>query len=137
MYTTGLLSRAILVIVVTIISMTNLIAQEKKVAPATQELFNQITKMDSLLFGAYNTQNLVKIKLLFTEDLEWFQDNGGLLSPKIIFEAFESNFKKEHKLTRTLVKGSLEVYPIKDYGAIEIGTHKFSHIENGKEEIAT
>src|SRR3954470_3052568 len=101
-------------------------AQEKKVAPT-----------NSVLFYAYNTQNLEKIKSLFTEDLEWYQDNGGLLSPKVIFEAFESNFKKEHKLTRTLVKGSLEIHPIKDYGAIEIGTHRFSHIENGKEEVAT
>src|SRR5215212_9960133 len=93
-------------------------AQEKKVAPTTQQLFTQIAHMDSLFFDAYNTQNLDTIKSLFTEDLEWFQDNGGLLTPKVIFEAFESNFKKEHKLTRMLLKGSLEIHPIKDYGAI-------------------
>ena len=29
------------------------------------------------------------------------------------------------KVTRTLVKGSIEVYPIKDYGAVEIGYHTF------------
>ena len=29
------------------------------------------------------------------------------------------------KVTRELVKGSIEVYPIKDYGAIEFGLHKF------------
>ena len=33
------------------------------------------------------------------------------------------------------MKGTLEVHPIKDFGAIEIGTHQFRHIENGKEEI--
>ena len=45
--------------------------------------------------------------------------------------------KNENKLTRKLVKGSLEVHPIKDYGAIEIGVHEFRHVENGKEEIGT
>ena len=56
---------------------------------------------------------------------------------KTVFKNFENTFKKEYKLTRELVKGSLEVYPIKNYGAIEIGEHQFKHIENGKEEIGT
>ena len=111
-------------------------AQGKKVAPATTELFNKIAYMDSVLFEAYNTQNLEKFRSLFTEDLEWFQDNAGLVPSKTIFESVAANFKKEFKLTRTLVRGSLEVHPIKDYGAIEIGSHQFRHIENGKEEIA-
>jgi hypothetical protein len=89
------------------------------------------------LFDAYNTQNLNKFKSLFTDDLEWYQDNGGVISYNTLFENIETNFKKEFKLTRQLVKGSLEVHPIKDYGAIEIGTHQFRHIENGKEEIGT
>ena len=112
-------------------------AQEKKVAPTSKELLNKISYMDSILFAAYNTQNLEKFKSLLTEDLEWFQDNGGLIPAKSIFEMVETNFKKEFKLTRQLVEGSLEVHPITDYGAIEIGAHKFRHIENGKEEIAT
>jgi hypothetical protein len=29
------------------------------------------------------------------------------------------------KVTRELIKGSVEVYPIKDYGAVQIGFHKF------------
>jgi hypothetical protein len=112
-------------------------AQEKKVSPTTPELYREITTMDSILFNAYNTQNLEKFKSLFTEDFEWFQDNAGVLTPKIVFESLAANFKKEAKLSRTLVKESLEVHPIKDYGAIEIGVHQFRHIENGKEELAT
>jgi hypothetical protein len=34
------------------------------------------------------------------------------------------------KVTRELVKGSIEVYPIKDYGAVEIGLHKFHNNQN-------
>lgn len=40
-------------------------------------------------------------------------------------------------MTRTLVEGSLEVYPVKDYGAIQIGSHTFCHMENGQEDCGT
>jgi hypothetical protein len=110
-------------------------AQEKKEAPTPQVLYNDILFRDSVLFEAYNTQNMGVFKSFFSADLEWFQDNGGLLTYETVFKNFDSNFKKPYKLTRTLVPGSLEVHPIKDYGAIEIGVHRFTHIENGKEEI--
>jgi len=115
----------------------SLFSQEKKVAQTSQDLFNEIAHMDSVMFDAFNTQNMTKFKSLFTEDLEWFQDNGGLISYDTVFNNFENTFKKEFKLTRTLVQGTLEVHPIKNYGAIEIGSHQFRHIENGKEEIGT
>lgn len=113
------------------------LAQEKKVAPTSAELFAEIEQMDQEVFDAFNNRNMPVFKALFTEDLEWFQDNGGLLSYETVFNNFDATFHKEYQLTRTLVKGSLEVHPIKDYGAIEIGTHQFRHIENGKEEIGT
>ena len=112
-------------------------AQGKKVAPTSAELYNEIEQMDYIMFEAFNNKEFAKFKSLFTEDLEWFQDNGGLLSYETVFTNFENMFKNENKLTRKLVKGSLEVHPIKDYGAIEIGVHEFRHMENGKEEIGT
>ncbi len=115
----------------------NTTAQEKKVAPTTIALYKEIAAMDSIIFAAFNSQDLAKFKSLFTKDLEWFQDNGGLIPYKTVFENFNNTFKKPFKLTRELVPGTLEVHPIKDYGAIEIGVHQFRHIENGKEEIGT
>ena len=112
-------------------------AQEKKVAQTSQELFNEIAYMDSVMFHAFNNRDMDKFKALFTEDLEWYQDNGGLISYKTVFENFANTFKREYVLTRQLVPGTLEVHPIKDYGAIEVGSHQFRHIENGKEEIGT
>ena len=111
--------------------------QEKKVAPVSAALFKEIAQMDSLLFDAFNRQDMPVFKSLFTEDLEWFQDNGGLITYATVFENFGRMFKQENKLTRTLVAGSLEVHPIKDYGAIEIGSHQFRHYENGKLEVGT
>ena len=132
-----LIQRFTLGLIIIFISMNAAIAQEKKLAATTAELFNEIARMDSIMFEAFNTQNMDKFKPLFTEDLEWYQDNGGLIPYQTVFENFGNTFKKEYKLTRQLVKGSLEVHPIKDYGAIEIGAHQFRHIENGKEEIGT
>jgi Domain of unknown function (DUF4440) len=112
-------------------------AQEKKVAPTSLELFSTIKRMDSLLFLAFNTQNLTALKSYFTNDLEWFQDNGGLIKYTTVFKNFGTMFKNKNILTRQLIEGSLEVHPIKNYGAIEIGAHQFKHIENGKEEVGT
>ena len=112
-------------------------AQEKKVAQTSKELYTEIAKMDSIMFAAFNTQNMAVFKALFTEDLEWFQDNGGLLNYQTVFTNFGNMFNNENKLSRKLVKSSLEVHPIKDYGAIEIGVHEFRHMENGKEELGT
>ena len=129
--------KLILACIVMLIFINYTIAQEKKVAQTSQELYNVIARMDSIMFDAFNTQNMVKFQSLFTKDLEWFQDNGGLISYKTVFENFGNTFKKPFKLTRELVPGSLEVHPVKDYGAIEIGVHRFRHIENGKEETGT
>ena len=113
------------------------IAQEKKVAPTSNELYREIEQMDEIMFNAFNEKDIEKFKFLFTSDLEWFQDNGGLLNYDTVFTNFSNMFKNENRLTRKLVKGTLEVHPIKDYGAIETGMHEFRHMENGKEEIGT
>lgn len=127
-----------LLIVVLCFAFTTIVnAQEKKVAVTSTALFKTIAKLDSVLFTAYNNRDIEKMKTLFTEDLEWYQDNGGLLNFETVIKNFSEIFSRPYKLTRTLVKGTLEVHPIKDFGAIEMGSHKFSHIENGKKETGT
>lgn len=110
---------------------------EKKVVITEKELFSKVANLDSSLFAAYNTKNLDLMKTYFTLDLEWYQDNGGLIGYEKVFSNFQSIFNREYDLTRNLIKESLEVHPIEGYGAIEIGKHQFKHIENGKLEIGT
>ena len=110
---------------------------ERKVAITQIELFNKIANLDSSLFAAYNSKNLDLMKTYFTRDLEWYQDNGGLIGFKKVFENFNSIFNRDYDLKRNLIKESLEVHPIEGYGAIEIGKHQFKHIENCKLEIGT
>ena len=75
-------------------------AQEKKVAPTSAALYHEIEQMDQIVFDAFNRKEFTKFKSLFTEDLEWFQDNGGLLSYETVFTNFENMFQNENKLTR-------------------------------------
>ena len=110
---------------------------ETKVANTQIELFNKVANLDSSLFAAYNTKNLDLMKTYFTNDLEWYQDNGGLIDFEKVFINFKSIFQRDYDLKRNLIRESLEVHPIEGYGAIEIGKHQFKHIENGKLEIGT
>ncbi len=108
-----------------------------KVETTQTALFNEIANLDSSLFEAYNSKNLDLMKTYFTKDLEWYQDNGGLIDFEKVFSNFQSIFNRDYDLKRNLIKESLEVHPIEGYGAIEIGKHQFKHIENGKLEIGT
>ena len=99
-------------------------------------LYNEIAHMDSVLFDAFNRRDLTTMIECIDSSLELFQDNKGLRNFAETRDAFAELVKKDYVLTRTLVAGSMEVYPIKDYGAIQTGLHTFSHIENGRPESA-
>lgn len=105
--------------------------------PADKGLYDTIVQQDSLLFTAFNSRNLLRIDRVFSANLEVFQDNTGVRNHAQTIDAFKRCFNKDYALTRTLVKGILEVYLLKDYGAIETGRHTFCHTENGKLDCAT
>ena len=88
------------------------------------KLHQEIVKMDSIFFNAYNTCNLKVQEELISEDLEFYHDNGGLsTSKKDLLAALKKNIC--NKVKRTLIKGSTEVYAIPGYGAVQMGYHKF------------
>ena len=111
----------------------------KEHVPASKELFTEIAHMDSVMFDAFNGRDLDKLMSTFDSSLEFYHDQGGVTNyeqNKINFlKSFERN--KTTGLRRDLVPGSMEVYPIKDYGAIETGLHRFCHEENGKQDCGT
>ena len=91
-----------------------------------EELTQAITALDKQLFDAYNTCNIEKLGTLVTDDLEFYHDKTGLAVGKQPFlDAIKKNICG--KVTRELVQGSLEVYPLHGYGAVEIGLHRFRH----------
>jgi len=91
-----------------------------------QELTKAVTELDKQLFDAYNTCNLDKLGTMVADDLEFYHDKTGLAVGKQVFlDAIKNNICG--KVTRKLVPGTLEVYPLHGYGAVEIGEHRFYH----------
>lgn len=103
----------------------SLCAQQEYV-PDDRALYSTIAKLDSIFFDAYNNCD-AKLAIhsdFYAEDLEFYHDKGGLMtSKKDVVEGIRKNICG--KVTRHLKPGSIEVYPIKDWGAIEIGMHRF------------
>ena len=101
------------------------------------ELDVTIARMDGKIFDAFNAHDAEALMSLFTNDLEFYQDNDGLKNYQQSKDDFEKLFASTPDIKRELVKDSLQVYPVKDYGAIEIGAHRFCHEEKGKDECGT
>jgi len=111
-------------------------AQTNKGEPHDSKLYKTVQHLDSLLFDAFNTHNIQVMGDLFSDNLEFYHDKGGLGNYTATMDGFKRIFFTTSDLRRELVKGTLEVYPLPGYGALEMGEHRFTHIENGKEIIA-
>ncbi len=95
--------------------------------PEGKELINKIERLDSILFDAFNKCYLKQYADLFSEDLEFYHDKGGLSTSKNeMVEAIKNNICG--KTNRELLKGSIEVSPIAGYGAVELGSHRFHNL---------
>lgn len=105
-----------------------------KYTPVSRELYSTIARMDSAMFDAFNKRDYNKLESYISEDLEFYHDMGGVTNYQQNMDAFKRVFQSERLLRRELVKESLEVYPINNYGAVETGTHKFYATEKGKAE---
>jgi len=110
---------------------------ESPAVSPSQHLYDEVKRLDSVLSEAFNKHDVNKLKSLFADDLEFYQDNEGLVRYQQTLRDFESMFAQGNNMTRELVGNTLEVYPVKDYGAIEIGAHRFCHVESGKNECGT
>lgn len=137
----SLLLSAIILISACSTSKNNFRGHLKNYQPVSKELFDTIAHMDSILFQAFNTCNIEEFTNLLTDDIEFYHDQGGLmLSSKTQSEGLKNRCAEQDKngiLRRELVKGSLEVYPINNYGAVEIGVHNFYRTLTGQKEKLT
>jgi len=115
-------------------SKNNLGSQVKGYSPISRELYDSIASLDSIFFNAFNTKDLDKLEAFLSDNLEFYHDLGGVTNYTQNIDAFKRAFKSERKVRRELVRGTLEVYPIKDYGAVETGIHRFYATEKGQQE---
>lgn len=103
-------------------------ASAAQAAPLSPQdpLYKAISAADTALFEASNRCDLGTFGNYFTDDLEFYHDKDGLSVGKVdLVRKTKDNICG--KMTRELVPGSLKVFPLGRYGALETGTHRFLH----------
>lgn len=103
---------------------TSIVKTEAPYIPESKELYDSIVEADSIFFNAYNNCDTLTMASMISENLEFYHDKGGVMTSKdSVMDAMKKNICG--KVTRELVKGSIEVYPIAGFGAVEMGKHFF------------
>ena len=99
----------------------------------TLELTDEIKAADVALFSAFFDRcDVEALKGMVTDDFEMIHDKGGRVasSGKEFIANIEGTCARQktgedYRARRELVAGSLKVYPVNNYGAIEVGEHRF------------
>jgi hypothetical protein len=103
-------------------------------ASAAQEdnavLTATITALDTKVFDAYNRCDLVAFASYYVPTVEFYHDKGGATFDR---NTVIANTKKYicNKVRRELITTSLKIHPVKDFGAIEEGEHRFCQTSTG------
>jgi len=88
------------------------------------EITRTIAGLDLALFDAYNACDLDKFSSFFSDDVEFYHDQGGVtLGRQNLTESVKKNICG--KVRRELVPETLQVYPMRGFGAVEMGVHRF------------
>ncbi len=91
----------------------------------------QITALDAKVFDAYNRCDLKTFAAHFSPKVEFYHDKGGVTWDRASVVASTKKWICG-KVRRELLKETLKVYPIKDFGAVEEGEHTFCQIATGQ-----
>ncbi len=93
-------------------------------------LTGTIAALDAKVFDAYNRCDLAAFGSYFVPKVEFYHDTGGATFDR---KTVVDNTRKYicNKVRRELLPATFKVYPIKDYGAIEEGEHRFCEIATG------
>ena len=92
--------------------------------PRSGRLYDELAAKDRELFAAaFVDCDQAKFKALFTESAEFYHDLDGAKIGDAVTTL--NGCPKDQGVERILVEGSLEVYPIKDFGAVQTGRHLF------------
>jgi hypothetical protein len=102
---------------------------------AQNTLFITVSTLDAELFNTFNhcasPDQLQKHAGYFAPNVEFYHDKAGVTWSRRDYIANTKN-NVCGKFRRELVSGTLEVFPIKGYGAVEQGKHRFCWIKTGK-----
>jgi hypothetical protein len=102
-------------------------AQSLESVKSQEELDKVAASLDAALFDSYNRCDLEKFGTFFTDDVEFYHDQGGLtLGRANLTESIKKNICGGD-VRRELVPGTLQAHYMKGYGLVEIGVHRFYH----------
>ena len=92
--------------------------------PESAALQDTVEMLDSLFFDAYNNCKLDVLENLISDEIEFYHDRGGLSTSKSgLVTSLKNNICG--KVKRELLAGSIEAYPIPNFGAVQMGAHRF------------
>lgn len=100
-------------------------------SPENQKIFNDLRARDSLLFSlGFNECDTSQLRILISEDFEFYHDQSGVTESKENFILGISGLcHMDYKATRELAQNSLAIHPLYNngqlYGAIQTGEHLF------------
>jgi len=109
-------------------------------ATARPGLLEDVLKADAAFFKAFfDDCDVDVVRGYVTDDFEMFHDKGGrvITSGEQFVTITKEKCQRQRDgidflSTRELVRESVKVYPINNYGAIETGTHRFYAVSKNK-----
>jgi uncharacterized protein DUF4440 len=113
-------------------------------APPSKELIDTLAERDRTLFDAVFGCKLDVLAGLLTEDFEFFHDKWGQTasSRKQFLDVIGQGCERQKtgsdfKARRELVEGSVTVHVFNNYGAMQMGTHRFYALQPGRPDRLT
>lgn len=99
--------------------------------PSGDPLTAEIKALDIQVFDAYNRCDLDRFGGYFDPQVAFYHDTGGATFDR---ETVIANTRKYicGKVRRQLMPTTLHVYPVRDYGAIEEGEHRFCELATNR-----
>lgn len=114
----------------------NLAAHAAEATLPEVDLAATIARLDAAAFDAFNhcedAGQLDRYASFFEPDVEFYHDLGGVTWTRDVMIA-QTRANVCGKFQRELVPGTLKVWPIKGYGALARGEHRFCHYKPGGE----
>jgi hypothetical protein len=122
----------------------NVFAQSNNTGAAPKQMTDELAERDAALFEAvFVTCDFAELDAMVTEDFEFYHDRAGnnAKSGKEFVDSIRGGCERRKagtdlRVKRELVAGSVSVYPLNNYGAIQMGEHRFYVVSDGKENLA-
>jgi len=133
-------AKNIILLCLFIVLSNNLLIAQSPSNTDTDSVKNTILKLDQEFWKSYNTCDIETFKTFFIQDFEFYHDKGGLTAGlDHMMELVKSGLcgSENPRVRREVIEGSVNVYPLRNYGAIISGEHRFYITEKGKKERLT